>query len=74
MTETPSMSYEDARAELEQVVHKLESGGGSLADSMALWERGEELASICQTWLDGAKAKVQAARAAAQQQDASQQG
>jgi exodeoxyribonuclease VII small subunit len=27
-----------------------------------LWERGEQLAAICQSWLDGAKAKIEAAR------------
>ncbi|HSN43780.1 MAG TPA: exodeoxyribonuclease VII small subunit, partial [Propionibacteriaceae bacterium] len=44
-------------------VQTLESGGVPLAESMALWERGEELAAICQTWLDGARAKIDAARA-----------
>jgi exodeoxyribonuclease VII small subunit len=44
------------------IVQRLESGGASLEESLALWERGEELAAICQAWLDGAKAKVDAAR------------
>ena len=60
MAEKPS--YEEARDELVAVVRKLESGGESLADSMALWERGEALAKICQQYLDGAKAKVAKAR------------
>ena len=47
-------SYEAARAELREIVGKLESGGQSLENSLALWERGEELADICQRWLDGA--------------------
>ncbi|MCT1459646.1 exodeoxyribonuclease VII small subunit [Aestuariimicrobium sp. p3-SID1156] len=59
-------SYEQAKAELGEVVQKLESGRVPLAESMALWERGEELARICQEWLDGAKAKVEAARRQAQ--------
>ncbi len=59
---TPPIPYEQARAELIDVVKKLESGGVPLAESMALWERGEELAAICQTWLDGAKARIEAAR------------
>ncbi|MDR0837258.1 MAG: exodeoxyribonuclease VII small subunit [Propionibacteriaceae bacterium] len=59
-TQVPEMSYEAARAELIDVVAKLESGGVALADSMKLWERGEALAKICQTWLDGAAAKIQA--------------
>lgn len=62
MAEQPT--YEQAREELTQVVRKLESGGVPLADSMALWERGEELARICQAFLDGAKEQVAKARAA----------
>ena len=60
----PSISYEKAREELVQVVQRLESGGAPLDESLALWERGEQLASICQAWLDGAKARVEAARPA----------
>ncbi|QDP97878.1 exodeoxyribonuclease VII small subunit [Microlunatus elymi] len=59
------LSYEQAREELVAVVQRLESGGAPLAESLALWERGERLAEICQQWLDGAKAKVEAARASA---------
>jgi exodeoxyribonuclease VII small subunit len=55
-------SYEQARDELVDIVRKLESGAAPLSESMALWERGEALAVICQTWLDGAKAKIDAAR------------
>lgn len=57
------MTYEAAREELVEVVRKLESGGAPLADSMALWKRGEELAAICQAHLDGARALVEQARA-----------
>lgn len=56
------LSYEQAREELVAVVQRLESGGAPLAESLALWERGEKLAAICQQWLDGAKATVEAAR------------
>lgn len=63
------LSYEAAREELVQVVAKLESGEASLAESMQLWERGEKLAATCQQWLDGARAKVDAARAAHDSQD-----
>lgn len=56
------LSYEQAREELVAVVQRLESGGAPLAESLALWERGEKLAAICQRWLDGAKATVEAAR------------
>ncbi len=59
---TPELSYEAARDELKEVVHKLESGGVPLAESLSLWERGEELAKLCEKWLDGAQAKVDKAR------------
>jgi exodeoxyribonuclease VII small subunit len=58
----PTLSYEQARAELASVVERLESGGGTLEESLALWERGEKLADICQRWLDGARARLDAAR------------
>jgi len=58
------LSYEQARAELREVVTKLESGGQTLEESLALWERGEALADICQRWLDGAAARLDRALAA----------
>jgi len=54
------LSYEDARAELVDVVRQLEAGGTTLEESLALWERGEALATICQGWLDGARARLEA--------------
>ena len=57
----PEMSYEESREELNNVVRQLESGGLSLKDSLALWERGEELARVCEQWLEGARAKLAAA-------------
>ncbi|HSI27081.1 MAG TPA: exodeoxyribonuclease VII small subunit [Aeromicrobium sp.] len=61
-TPNPEMSYEAARDELIAVVQKLEAGGTSLEESLALWERGETLAGICQAWLDGARARLAAAQ------------
>jgi exodeoxyribonuclease VII small subunit len=58
------ISYEAARAELRDVVAKLESGGASLEESLALWERGEQLADICQRWLDDASRRLDEAIAA----------
>ena len=55
-------SYEEARDELAKVVAALEAGGVGLEESLKLWERGEELANICQEWLDGARAKLEAAK------------
>jgi exodeoxyribonuclease VII small subunit len=53
--------YEAARAELIEVVRSLEAGGTTLEESLALWERGEKLARICQEWLDGARKRLDAA-------------
>ena len=55
-------TYEAAREELVDVVRRLESGGATLEESLALWERGEALARICQDWLDGAQARLDAVR------------
>ena len=52
------ISYEEAREELTKVVEQLESGSATLEESLKLWERGEELAKICQEWLDGVKKKL----------------
>lgn len=54
-------SYEQAREELADIVRRLEAGGVTLEESLALWERGEQLATICQEWLDGARARLEAA-------------
>ena len=51
-------TFEQARAELIEVVRKLETGGAGLEESLALWERGEALAARCQQWLDGARARL----------------
>ena len=59
-----TLSYEQARTELAGGVERLETGGSSLEESLALWERGEKLADICQRWLDGARERIEAARAA----------
>lgn len=57
-------SYEQAREELVEVVRRLEGGGTNLEESLALWERGEKLAQVCQAWLDGARKRLDAAIAA----------
>ena len=60
-----SLSYEEARDELIRVVTELEQGSATLEQSLALWERGEALAARCEEWLLGAKARLDATRAAA---------
>ncbi|MFC5802553.1 exodeoxyribonuclease VII small subunit [Streptomyces formicae] len=58
-----AIGYEQARDELIEVVRRLEAGGTTLEESLALWERGEELAKVCRRWLDGARARLDAALA-----------
>lgn len=59
MSDEPT--YEAARAELREIVGRLEAGGQSLEESLALWERGEALADICQRWLDDAGERLERA-------------
>ena len=63
MDDPASLPYEAARDELAEVVRRLEAGGTTLEESLSLWDRGEELARICQQWLDGARARLDAALA-----------
>ena len=56
------LSYEAAREELVETVRRLEAGGVTLEESLALWERGEHLATVCQQWLDGVRARLDAAQ------------
>jgi exodeoxyribonuclease VII small subunit len=63
------LGYEQARDELVDVVTKLEAGGLSLEESLALWERGEALAKVCDRHLAGARERVEAALAAADKED-----
>jgi exodeoxyribonuclease VII small subunit len=65
----PELGYEQARDELIEVVRKLEAGGLSLEESLALWERGEALATICERQLAGARDRVEAALAQAEEKD-----
>jgi exodeoxyribonuclease VII small subunit len=53
-------SFEEALKALEEVVHKLESGDAPLDESIALYERGQQLRTICQTRLDAAQARIEA--------------
>lgn len=57
----PTQTYEQAREELADVVRRLEAGGLTLEESLALWERGEQLAELCRHWLDRARERLAAA-------------
>ena len=61
MTPKERPGYEEARDKLIELVKRLEAGGLSLEQSLALWEEGERLATICEEWLDGARARLAAA-------------
>ncbi|MBN6034562.1 exodeoxyribonuclease VII small subunit [Amycolatopsis sp. 195334CR] len=60
---TEELGYEQARDQLVEVVRDLEAGGLSLEQSLALWEKGEKLAKVCERHLDGARERVEAALA-----------
>jgi exodeoxyribonuclease VII small subunit len=53
------VSFEDAFAQLEDIVRQLESGSLPLDASLALFERGQRLAAFCSARLDEAELKVQ---------------
>ncbi len=66
VTETDAarpMPYEQARDELTELVKRLEAGGLTLEQSLQLWERGQQLAAICEEWLEGARARLATALA-----------
>ena len=68
-TDIDALSYEEAREQLVGVVGRLEAGGASLEESLALWERGEALAQRGEQWLEGAPKPRAAARAQAGQEN-----
>jgi exodeoxyribonuclease VII small subunit len=54
-----AMSFEAALAELEGIVAKLESGQAPLAESIAIYERGEALKAHCESLLKSAEARIE---------------
>lgn len=61
-SDVKTLSYEQARDELIDIVAKLEAGAATLDESMGLWERGEALAARCQDLLDGAAQRIKNSR------------
>jgi exodeoxyribonuclease VII small subunit len=51
-------TFEQAQRELERIVAELEAGRASLEDSVALWERGDELYRYCLERLDSAQGTI----------------
>ena len=68
-----TLGYEQARDELIEVVRRLEAGGTTLEEALALWERGEELARVCRDWLQGARARLDAVLAAEAAEEAAEE-
>ena len=70
-TDDPAMlGYEAARDELTEVVRALEAGGLTLEDSLALWERGQQLAAVCERHLAGARERIESVITAREQRGA----
>ena len=69
VTPISQLGYEKCRDELIEVVRLLEQGGLDLDASLALWERGEQLAKRCEEHLAGARKRVTDALAASEQED-----
>lgn len=55
----PEPTFEEAQAELEQIVARLEQGQATLDEALALWERGEQLYALCRAKLDRAQGSVE---------------
>ena len=57
-----TLSFEDALAELEEIVSRLEGGQGSLNDAIEAYERGSILKRHCQAKLEEARLRVERIR------------
>ena len=57
--EIQELTFETALAELEQIVSRLEAGELTLEESLALFERGQQLADYCNNMLDNASLRVE---------------
>jgi exodeoxyribonuclease VII small subunit len=51
--------FEEAQAELERIVERLERGDATLDEALALWERGEQLYKLCRSRLDAAEGRIE---------------
>lgn len=62
MTDVPaisSLSFETAMKELEGIVARLEQGQVDLEDSIALYERGQQLKAHCESKLKAAEGRLE---------------
>lgn len=58
-SDVEKLSFEEAFAELEKTVHRLEEGDLTLEEAIALYERGMRLAHRCDSALNAAELQVQ---------------
>lgn len=66
-SEKSELTYEQAKAALDDVVAKLEDKELPLDDMVSLWEQGEKFAAICEEKLSAAKARLDALRPSAEE-------
>ena len=66
-TDKSELSYEQAKASLDEVVTKLEDRDLPLDDMVSLWEQGEKFAAICEAKLSSARARLEALRPSAEE-------
>ena len=60
--EVAGLTFEQAVAELETIVQRLERGDVALDQSIAIYERGEALKKHCETLLNAAEARIEKIR------------
>lgn len=58
VVDAASLSYEAARDELRQIVTRLEQGEVPLDQTLALWQRGQNLLTRCRAVLDDAQKRI----------------
>jgi exodeoxyribonuclease VII small subunit len=66
-----SPTFEEAQAELEQIVARLERGDVGVDELTKLWERGEDLYRICASKLESVQGKIEELSRSAQAADES---
>jgi exodeoxyribonuclease VII small subunit len=59
VSDSEGQTFEQAQAELEQIVERLERGQTPLEEALRLWERGEQLYAFCRATLDAAEGRVE---------------
>jgi exodeoxyribonuclease VII small subunit len=58
-SKSPDLSFEDALAQIEQIIDRIESGEIGLEQSLAEYERGVGLINHCRGRLEGARQQIE---------------